>query len=386
MKIDRGQLKDRLQTLPTKPGVYLMKDEKGKVIYVGKAVNLRSRVRSYFHASAHHSAKVRRMVAKIADVDFIVTDSEVEALILECNLIKEHRPQYNIRLKDDKRYPYIKVAWQDDFPRVYATRRMEQDGARYFGPYASAGAVHQTLDLLRKIFPYLTCKRKITGQDERACLYYHLGRCLAPCIGAISQEGYRDMIEQICLFLEGRTGKVIADLEARMRAAAENLNFEHAAAFRDQIQAVERITESQKVVSLAGGDRDVIAWARDNGDACVQVFFVREGKLIGHDYFVLEGVEKDEDAGEILSSFVKQFYAKAASIPPEVLLPHGIEGAMLIRRWLEGRREAEVTLRTPQRSEERELVEMAAENAAETLASLRAQWLTEDRRRVEALA
>jgi len=379
------QLKDLLQTLPAKPGVYLMKDKRGEVIYVGKAVNLRSRVRSYFHTSAGHSPKLRRMAAKVADVDFIVTDSEVEALILECNLIKEYRPRYNVRLKDDKRYPYIKVTWQDDFPRIYVTRRLEQDGARYFGPYASAGAVHQTLDLLRKIFPYATCGRKITGRDERACLYYHLGRCLAPCIGAVSREEYRGMIEQLCLFLEGRTERVLADLKAKMKAAAENLEFERAALLRDQMRAVEKVTEGQKVVSLAGGDRDVIGWARENGEACVQVFFIREGKLIGRDYFILEGAD-EEDSKEVLSSFIKQFYNKATFIPPEILLPQEIEGTSTIQRWLGGKRGTEVTLKVPREGTGRELVEMAAENAAETLAALRSQRSMEESRNVQALA
>jgi len=378
-------LKDKLQTLPTKPGVYLMKDEGGQVIYVGKAVNLRNRVRSYFHASAHHTPKLRRMIDTVADFDFIVTDSEIEALILECNLIKEHRPKYNVRLKDDKRYPYIKITWQEDYPRVIVTRRMERDGARYFGPFTAVWAVNQTLDMLRRLFPYLTCNRQITGQDTRACLYYHIGRCAGPCIGAVSKEEYRALIKRICLFLEGKAEEIIADLQAQMTSAAEALEFERAAALRDQIRAVERVVERQKIVLAAGEDQDVIALAREDGDACVQVFFIRQGKLIGREYFVLAGTA-EEDKARIVASFVKQFYDEAAYVPPKILLPTEIEEARIIEAWLKEKRGSKVKLHVPKRGWQRELVQMAAKNAAETLASLRAQWLVDEGRSVEALA
>ncbi len=383
--MDQLLLKDKLQTLPTRPGVYLMKDERGEVIYVGKAINLRNRVRSYFHASAQHSPKLRRMVDHIADLDFIVTDSEIEALILECNLIKEHRPRYNVRLKDDKRYPYIKITWQEDYPRVIVTRRMERDGARYFGPFTAVWAVHQTLDMLRRLFPYLTCKREITGQDQRACLYYHIGRCAGPCIGAVSREEYRALVQRICLFLEGKAEEIVADLQAQMTSAAEALDFEQAAALRDQIRAVERVTERQKIVLAAGEDQDVIALARENGDACVQVFFIRQGKLIGREYFVLAGTA-EEDEAQIVASFVKQFYDEAAYVPPKILLPTEIEEALVIEAWLREKKGNKVRLHVPKRGRQRELVQLAAENAAETLASLRAQWLADEGRSVEALA
>ncbi|MFB0545987.1 MAG: excinuclease ABC subunit UvrC [Anaerolineae bacterium] len=375
---------DQLDTLPTKPGVYLMKDERGEIIYVGKAVNLRNRVRSYFHASAGHSPKVRRMVSHIADLEFIITDSELEALILECNLIKKHRPRYNVRLKDDKRYPYIKITWQEDYPRIYITRRMQRDGARYYGPFTASWAVHQTLELLRKIFPYITCKRQISGRDRRACLYYHIGRCAGPCVGAISKEEYRAMIERICLFLEGKTDEIVADLQTGMTAAAENLEFEQAARLRDQIQAVERVVEHQKIVSSTMEDQDVIALAREDGDACVQVFFIRRGKLLGREYFVLEGTA-DEEAEEIMASFLKQFYDEAAQVPPEILLPQDTEEAMIIQSWLKSKRGADVVLRVPGPGIGQDLVQMAAANAAETLTHLRAQWLTDETRSVEAL-
>ena len=383
--MDRPLLKDKLQTLPTKPGVYLMKDEGGEVIYVGKSVNLRHRVRSYFQASASHSLKLRRLVYRIADFDIIVTDSEIEALILECNLIKEHRPRYNIRLKDDKRYPYIKITWQEDYPRIIVTRRMERDGARYFGPLTDVRAVHQTLDMLRRLFPYLTCKREITGQNTRACLYYHIGRCAGPCIGAISRQEYRALIKRICLFLEGKAEEIVADLQAQMTSAAEALDFETAAALRDQIMAVERVTKQQKIALAVGKDEDVIALAQENDDTCVQVFFIRQGKLIGREYFILDGAA-EEDEAQIVASFVKQFYDEAAYVPMKIILPTTIEEGIVIESWLRSKRGSKVKLHAPQRGRGRELVKMAAENAAETLASLRAQWLLDEGRSVEALA
>ena len=300
-------LRDKLDALPTKPGVYLMKDDKDKILYVGKAVNLRARVRSYFHASAGASPKIAHLVDRIADIDFIVTASELEALILESNLIKRHKPRYNVRLKDDKRYPYIKVTWQEDFPRVLIVRRMEQDGARYFGPFTASWAVQQTLHTLRRVFPYLTCNRTITGEDERACLYFDLGLCLAPCIGAVDKDEYRAMIDGLCRFLEGKSDEIVADLEERMQKAAEAWDYEQAAGYRDQLAAIQRVIERQKIVTQDMADQDVIAFARDNGDACVQVFFIRNGRLIGREYFVLDGAADESDA-EVLASFVKQFY------------------------------------------------------------------------------
>jgi excinuclease ABC subunit C len=378
-------LQDKLDAMPTKPGVYLMKDAGGKPLYVGKAVNLRARVRSYFHASASHSPKIGRLVSYIADIDFIVTASELEALILESNLIKRHKPKYNVRLKDDKRYPYIKVTWQDDFPKVLIVRRMERDGARYYGPFTASWAVQQTLNTLRRIFPYLTCNRTITGQDERACLYLDLGLCLGPCIGAADRETYRAMIDGLCRFLEGKSDEIVADLEARMQAAADAWDFEQAAVYRDQLGAIERVIERQKIVSAAMADQDVIAFARADGDACVQVFFIRNGRLIGREYFVLDGTADESDT-EVVASFVKQFYDDAAYVPPEILLPHEIDEALIIQDWLRSRRGNKVVLQVPREGQGRELVEMAAENAAETLAHLRAQWQVDEGRQASALA
>ncbi len=375
-----------LGSLPEAPGCYLMKDAQGKIIYVGKAINLKSRVRSYFQKSSDHSYKTMRMVDNIRDIEWIVVASELEALILEMNLIKEHRPFYNVRLKDDKRYPYIKIHWQDDFPKVSVTRNMVQDGSRYYGPYTSVWAVHQTLDILRKIFPYLTCAREITGKDPRPCLYYDIRLCSGPCIGAITKADYRQMIEDLAKFLEGKTDPVLKRLQTEMQRASENLNYEKAAAVRDQIQAVERVVERQKIISNERKDSDVIAMARNNGEACVQVFFIRSGKLIGREYFILEGTEEEENQ-EILEEFLKQFYSQAAYIPNKVMLPQEIEEAIIINEWLNTKRSGEkVQITVPKRGQSKALVRMATENAAETLRALEIRWKADKDRQRDALA
>ena len=374
-----------LDTLPNKPGCYIMKNSAGEIIYVGKAINLRNRVRSYFHAPGDQDFKTRQLVKNIAHIEWIVVGSELEALILEMNLIKKHRPRYNVRLKDDKRYPYIKVHWADAFPKVTVTRQMVNDGSRYFGPYTSVWAVHQTLDVLRRIFPYLTCDREITGQDARACLYYDIKLCAAPCIGRIDQAGYRQMIDDLCQFLDGRTEPIVARLRQEMEQAAEALKFERAAAIRDQISAIDRVVEKQKVISSDQIDSDVIAMARANGEACVQIFFIRNGKMIGREYFILEGTQ-DEPDSEIIAEFVKQFYSEAASIPNEVLLPQEVEEAQIIRQWLNTRRTGpKVELVVPREGTPQELVQMATENAVETLRALKAQWDTDTNKQTESL-
>jgi excinuclease ABC subunit C len=381
-----SQIEALLDTLPTKPGCYLMKDADGKVIYVGKAINLRNRVRSYFHTNAQHHPRTVQLVRKIADIEWIIVDSELEALILEMNLIKKYRPHYNVRLKDDKRYPYVKVHWMDPFPKVTVTRRMVNDGSRYFGPYTSVWAVHQTLDVLRRIFPYLTCDRVITGKDERACLYYDIKLCTAPCIGVINQADYRQMIDDLCQFLMGRTEPIVTRLQSEMEQAAEDLRFERAAALRDQLRAIENVVERQKVVSPDYVDSDVIAMARSEHEACVQVFFIRGGKLIGREYFMLEGTEETPDEG-VISEFLKQFYDQAPSVPNQVLLPHEVEEAQIIRQWLNQKKGGKkVEISVPRRGQKKELVKMAAENAAETLAALQAQWQADKHRQTQALA
>ena len=379
-------LREKLYALPTCPGVYIYRDARGTIIYVGKAVNLRNRVRSYFHASAELSIKTQRLVAEIADLEIWPTDTELEALLLECNLIKRHKPKYNVRLKDDKRYPYIKVNWQDPFPKVVTTRNMEQDGARYFGPFTHSSAVYQTLDALRKIFPYLTCDRDITGKDRRACLYYDIKLCSAPCIGAVSQDEYRTTLDQLCHFLEGRTNGIEADLQRKMQSASEVMQYERAAQYRDQLKAIRHIVERQKIVSTTTLDQDVVAFARDDsrGDACVQIFFIRQGKLIGREYFVLEGAQ-DEDAKEIMAGFLKQFYEEAATIPPEVLIQVEVEESNIIEQWLRQKRGGTVKLDVPKEGQPVELVNMAAHSAAETLAALEAQWQADEHKHEEAL-
>ncbi len=376
-----------LATLPSKPGCYLMRNAEGTIIYVGKAVSLRNRVRSYFHADSSLDAKTRRLARAIADIEWIVVGSELEALILEMNLIKRHRPKYNIKLKDDKRYPYVKIHWNEPFPKVTVTRNMTEDGSRYFGPYTSAWAVYQTLDVLRRVFPYLTCDREITGGDKRACLYYDIKLCAAPCIGAVNQSQYRQMISDLMEFLAGHSEPVLARVQTEMDKAAEELRFEKAAALRDQIKAMQNIIERQKVVFASDyKDSDVVAMARADGEACVQIFFIRAGKLIGREYFILEGTEDAADT-EVMAQFIKQFYTESASVPQQVLLPQEIEEAKIIGEWMRSRRGGgKVEIRVPKEGQPHELVQMAAENASETLSALRAQWQADSHKQEQALA
>jgi excinuclease ABC subunit C len=382
-----AHLQGILATLPTKPGCYIMKNSAGVIIYVGKAINLRNRVRSYFHADTGHDNKTRRLVRDITHLEWIVVGSELEALILEMNLIKRHRPHYNIRLKDDKRYPYIKVHWNEPFPKVTVTRQMVEDGSRYFGPYTSAWAVYQTLDVLRRIFPYLTCDREITGLDKRACLYLDIKLCNAPCIGAVSQVQYRQMISDLMDFLSGHSEGIITRMQAEMEKAAEDLRFERAAAVRDQLKAIESIIERQKVVFAADYlDSDVLAMARSDGEACVQIFFIRGGKLIGREYFIVEGTEDTPDP-EVMSQFIQQFYTESASVPDQVMLPQQIEEAQIVSQWLRSKRGGKkVKMFVPKSGQSRDLVKMAAENATETLQALRSQWQADAHKQENALA
>ena len=375
-----------LATLPTKPGCYIMRNAAGDVIYIGKAINLRNRVRSYFQERADHERKVIKLVEQIEDLEWIVVGSELEALILEMNLIKKHRPRFNVRLKDDKRYPYIKVHHGQPFPKVTVTRQMVNDGARYFGPYTSVWAVHQTLDLLRHIFPYLTCEREITGKDARPCLYFDIKLCAGPCIGAIDQAGYQQLIMDLCSFLDGHTDPIVNRLQGEMATAAETLQFEKAALIRDQLNSIERVVEKQKVILSDQSDSDVLALARADGEACVQIFFIRNGKLMGREYFVLEGTEEIGDA-DVIGEFIKQFYSEAALIPDKVLLPNEVEEALIINQWLNTRRGGKkVELLVPKSGANSELVAMATENAVETLQALKSQWQADKNKQTEALA
>ncbi|WP_277228143.1 excinuclease ABC subunit UvrC [Phascolarctobacterium succinatutens] len=357
-------IKNALAVLPEKPGVYLMHDASGKVIYVGKAVVLKNRVRSYFRNLASHTPKVKAMVAKIAEIETIVTSSEVEALILECNLIKKYRPRYNISLKDDKTYPYLKVTMQEDFPRLYVTRRQLRDGARYYGPYADAGAMHATVKLLRSMFPLRTCRKM---NPDRPCLNYHIKRCLAPCAGYISKADYHKMIKSICMVLDGRTTELERDLKQQMQEAADNYAFEEAARLRDQLQAVARLNEAQKAVTNNGGDMDIFGLGQDMTGLCVQLFFVRKGKLIGRDNFFLP--DGGDTPQEVMTAFVKQYYNEATFIPKEVVLPYLPEEdeKQLIETWLADKAQRRVELLLPQRGVKKDLLKLANENAVKLL-------------------
>ena len=352
---------EKLKLLPDSPGVYIMKDASGRIIYVGKAVVLKNRVRQYFQHNKNHSPKVKAMVSHIADFEIIMTHSEVEALILECNLIKKHRPRYNISLKDDKSYPYVKVTLQDDFPRVFLTHHIRKDGARYFGPYTNVTAVHESLKLLRRLFPLRNCK---TLQD-RPCLEYHIKRCLAPCAGKISKEEYDGMIRSVLLFLEGRTADVEKELEYRMKKAAEAYHFELAARLRDQLAAVRKVAEKQNIVTGAG-DQDAIGMARSEIGVCVQVFFIRAGKMIGREHFLLQGSEDESDEA-LLAAFLQQYYHRATFIPREILLPMELTEAALLETWLAEKKGAKVELLVPQRGTKHDIVAMAASNAEKFL-------------------
>lgn len=357
-------IREALAVLPDKPGVYLMHDKDGKVIYVGKAVVLKNRVRSYFRNLASHTPKVRAMVAKIADIETIVTSSEVEALILECNLIKKYRPRYNIMLKDDKSYPYLKVTLNEEFPRLYVTRRQMRDGAKYYGPYADAGAMHATVKLLRSMFPLRTCR---TMNAERPCLNYHIKRCLAPCAGLVSKEEYGNMIKSVCMVLDGRTAELERDLKRRMQEAADNYAFEEAARLRDQLQAVMRLNEQQKAVTGQDSDMDIIGFAKDMTGICIQIFFVRKGKLLGRDNFFLQ--DDGESEQEVITAFVKQYYNEASYVPREIALPvlPDAEEQAVIEQWLAEKAQRKAELVRPQRGVKKDLLQLANDNAVKLL-------------------
>lgn len=360
--LEKEKLRDKVSLLPTQPGVYLFHNSEGDVIYVGKAVSLRDRVRSYFQQQGRFvSPRILALVEQIADFEYIVTDSEVEALILEATLIKEKSPRYNVRLKDDKAYPYLKVT-DEPFPRVMVVRKPGKDG-RYFGPYANPRAVRETMKFLRKLFPIRTCSLDLSGElNYRPCLLYHIGRCGAPCAGLQTEEEYDRLIEEVCLFLEGRHQRLIPEIRRKMEEASAKLEFERAARLRDQMRALERVVERQKVVSTSGEDQDVIGMARNDATACVQVFFIRDGKLSGRDHFFLDA-DADTSDDEILASFMKQYYSDVTFVPKEVLHSVPLEEAEVLGDWLSGRRGNKVRLRRPQRGEKRRLVEMVTHNA-----------------------
>jgi len=368
MELTTSLVTEQLQRLPSSPGVYLFRDATGTILYVGKASSLRNRVRSYFGGGL--SPKLERMVAHIADIDFFVTSSEQEALILELNLIKRHHPRYNVRLKDDKTFPYIKIDTSNEFPTVYFTRRTADDGGRYFGPYASARSVRQTLKVIKEIFPFRSCTKPITGADSRACLAYDIGDCPAPCTGAMSRQEYANVIKQVIMFLEGKQEKIVRQLETRMNQAAENLEYEKAALYRDRIQAIRQVIEGQQIAAKVRGEQDVIAFAQAHDQACVQVFFVRNNKLIGRQSFILQGTQH-EDSKQIMTSFIQQFYNSSTYIPPRLLLQHPVEDMDVIKGWLENRRGGRVDIQVPRRGSKRQLVDIVAENARQGLEQLK---------------
>ncbi len=370
-------ISDRLKATPTLPGVYLMRNAEGNVIYVGKAANLRSRLRSYFGSLSNLEPRVRNLVASIADFEYTVAETGAEALLLENTLIKRYKPRYNARLKDDKTYPYIKIDLNEDFPQLYFTRRIQNDKSRYFGPFASAGSVRTTMALLKKLFPYRSCTKVITGKDPRPCLEYYINRCAAPCIGIVNRDEYREIIDQVIMFMEGKTDQVLRDLNKKMRSASEGLQFERAAALRDQIRAIERVNENQKVVSQDRSDQDAIAFAVGGDEAWVEVFFVRQGKLTGRDHFIMEGVREDAPP-QIMETFIKQFYDTAPHVPREVLLQHNVDkDKPVIEEWLGNKRGTKVKLLAPQRGAKRRLVQMVADNAAQGLQQRAVKWLSD---------
>jgi len=357
-------IEEELKKLPAKPGVYLMHGEKDEIIYVGKAISLKNRVRQYFQASRNKGAKIEQMVTHIRRFEYIVTDSELEALVLECNLIKEHRPKYNTMLMDDKGYPFIKVTVDEEYPRVLLARTMKKDKAKYFGPYTSAGAVKDTIELLRKLYNIRNCNRNLPKDigKERPCLNYHIKQCMAPCQGYISKEAYRESIEKVIRFLNGHYDEILRELDAKMKEASEEMEFERAIEYREMINSVKRIAERQKITDNSGEDRDVLAVAKDAEDAVVQIFFIRGGRLIGRDHFFLRNAA-DATEGELLSNFVKQFYAGTPFIPAELMVQDSLTEQALLEQWLTQKKEHRVRIRVPQKGEKEKLVELARKNA-----------------------
>ena len=361
-----------------------MRDSSGKILYVGKAASLRHRLSSYFASSAGLPPKIRRMVSKLADFEFIVTESEQEALILECNLIKEHQPPYNARLKDDKSYPFIKLDMTEEYPLVYVTRKVADDGARYFGPYANATSVRRTLAVLKKLFPYRSCTKTITGTDDRPCLDYYIHRCVGPCIGAANKEEYGEIIDQVAMFLEGKTETIVNGIKSRMEEASEELEFERAAALRDQIQAIEKVHEGQKVLHLTSENVDIIAAAQGKRESWVEVFFIRQGKLIGRDNFLMHSTP-DDDMDEVLSAFIKQFYDATPYVPPKLIVHKPISDTAAIEEWLTRKRQSKVQIHVPQRGEKRKLAQMVADNASQALEQLTIRRIHEETNNTSAM-
>jgi excinuclease ABC subunit C len=384
------QIETALERLPDSPGVYLMKDAQGRVLYVGKAQSLRNRVRQYWQASRSATTpplRIESAIDRVHDLEWTMTDTVSEALLLEANLVKRHQPRFNVRLKDDKSYPFIKVTLGDDFPRIERTRKLPADGSRYFGPYASASSVDEAMNLIRRLFPFRTCTIEISEGERalsRPCLLYHIKRCQGPCIEAIDKRTYREDIDQVMLFLEGRQEQVARTIQRDMVAASDAMQYERAAALRDKVRAIERTMESQKMAGFARRELDVLGFARSGNGAAVQLFAIRDGKTVSRDVFQLENLGDGPDE-EALSAFVRQYYATAASVPPRVLIPRSLPDAEELEAFLRARRGSIVSLSVPQRGEGRALMTLAARNAAETLAREQARWLADQGRTLGAL-
>jgi excinuclease ABC subunit C len=373
------RLAELLKQLPREPGVYLMKDSAGRIIYVGKAGVLRNRVRSYFGSQDDLQPKVRAMVARVADFEYIVTGSEKEALLLESNLLKEHRPRYNIKLRDDKQYLYLKIGAAGRFPRVYTARRVADDGARYFGPYTNANALRQTIKHLQRLFQFRTCSLDMDKVYKRPCLLYHIKRCSGPCIRKVDETEYARSVQALTWFLEGRHDDVVATLRTEMAQAAEALDFERAASLRDRVAAAEKVAEQQRITSVGRGDLDAIAYAAEDGEVAVQVFTVRDDKIVGREEFVLQDAD-DAGAQEILTQFVQQYYARATYVPPTILLPGDVDSADAVASWLSDRRGGKVRLEVPQRGNKKQLIDLVAKNAAQALEQMKLKWLADERK------
>ncbi len=372
-----AELNEKLKALPSKPGCYLYKDANAQVIYVGKAISLRNRVRSYFQKGASLTPKTRRLVQAIRDFETIVVESELEALVLECTLIKKHQPHYNVRLRDDKHYPYLCITTSEPFPRLILTRRVRQDGNKYFGPYSSSRSVYGTMDLIKTIFPLVSCGKPFTGRAvQKPCLYFHMGQCLAPCAGLADKTEYQQAVKDVVAFLEGRQDQIIRDLRKKMEEASEGLHFERAARLRDRLRAVEEVMARQKVISTQMIDQDVIAIVGEDdrsGNSLVQMFYIRGGKLIGQNHFLLEGTDEAESQNVAVQEFVKQYYQDAAYVPQEILLPMDIDETVIVQQWLRQKRGSKVEITVPLRGDKKRLVEMASENASHAMEQVRAE-------------
>lgn len=361
-------IKEQLKNLPSSPGVYIMKDKYKNVIYVGKAISLKNRVRQYF-VSKNHTLKVKSMVKNITEFEYIITDSEVEALILECNLIKKYRPKYNVLLRDDKTYPYIKITLNEDYPRVLKVRKIKKDKAKYFGPYTNITALNETLELIKNMYPIRTCSidiNKAIQRKQRPCLNYHIKKCIGPCTGNVSKQEYMKMIDEIIMILSGKIKNLKKDLQANMQVCSKNFEFEKAAKYRDKIISIENIIQTQKIVSTNDINQDVIAMAKSNDEACVQVFFIRNGKIVGREHYILKGV-LDNEREEIMSSFIKQFYSSGVFIPSELIVEDEIQDMEIINKWLSGIKNKKVDIKIPKRGEKKELINMVRKNALESL-------------------